>query len=65
MQKITSLQRGEQLYDILSIEKAHGLDLPKWTDKIFPKKLLAIAERNMAILTENAFMKRIKGGTNQ
>lgn len=50
------------MYDILSIEKNHGLDLPKWTEKVYPEKLLAIAERTMAVLTENKFMKRVKGG---
>lgn len=61
-QKVTSLHRGEQLYDILFIEQCHGLELPKWTDKVYPDQLLALVERNMAILTENQFMKRVKGG---
>lgn len=56
------MHQGEQLYNILSIEKANGLELPKWTESVFPNKLLALAERNLAVLTENAFMKRVKGG---
>lgn len=52
----------EKLYNILTIEKEAGLALPKWTDKVYPEKLLALAERNLAVLTENDFMKRVKGG---
>ncbi|XP_055306002.1 lysosomal acid phosphatase-like isoform X2 [Sitodiplosis mosellana] len=59
--KVTSIHSGEQLFDILSIEKAHGLDLPKWTEKIYPEKLLSLAERTMAVVTENDYMKKIKG----
>lgn len=61
-QNITSLAQGEQLYNILFIEKLFGLELPKWTDAVFPKKLLALAERNLALLTENDYMKRVRGG---
>lgn len=46
----------------MSIEKDNGLELPKWTESVFPDKLLALAQRNLAVLTENAFMKRVKGG---
>lgn len=50
------------MYNILSIEKANGLELPKWTESVFPDKLLALAERNLAVLTETDYMKQIKGG---
>lgn len=50
------------MYNILSIESGNGLKLPKWTEAVFPDQLLAIAERNLAVLTENDFMKRVKGG---
>lgn len=40
----------------------NGLLLPKWTESVFPEKLLALAERNLAVLTETDFMKQIKGG---
>lgn len=50
------------MYNILFIEKTFGLDLPKWTDAVFPQKLLALAERNLAVLTENDYMKRVRGG---
>lgn len=54
--------RSEQLFDILTIEKAHGLILPSWTKSVYPKKLYHLCGRCMAILTENSFMKRVKGG---
>lgn len=56
------MHQGEQLYNILSIEMGNGLELPKWTESVFPEKLLALAERNLAVLTETDFMKQIKGG---
>ncbi|XP_031618760.1 lysosomal acid phosphatase isoform X2 [Contarinia nasturtii] len=60
---ITNVHQGEQLYNILSIERDNGLELPKWTESVFPDKLLALAERNLAVLTENDYMKRVKGGS--
>lgn len=62
LQNITTTAQGEQLYNILFIEKAFGLELPKWTEAVYPKKLLALAERNLALLTENDYMKRVRGG---
>ncbi|XP_055315614.1 lysosomal acid phosphatase [Sitodiplosis mosellana] len=59
---ISNVHQGEQLYNILSIEKKNGLKLPKWTESVFPDKLLALAERNLAVLTETDYMKQIKGG---
>lgn len=50
------------MYDILSIEKVKGLKSPDWAADVYPEKLLTLAERSMAILTENDFMKRMKGG---
>lgn len=61
-QNITTLDKAEQLYNILSIQKEVGLMLPDWTEKVYPAKLLALAERNLAVLTETDYMKRIKGG---
>lgn len=46
----------------MTIEKGFNLKLPNWTDEVYPDKLLALAERNLAVLTENDFMKRVKGG---
>lgn len=46
----------------MTIEKGFNLKLPSWTDEVYPDKLLALAERNLAVLTENDFMKRVKGG---
>lgn len=61
-QNITTTAQGEQLYNILFIEKAFGLELPKWTEDVYPTKLLVLAERNLALLTENDYMKRVRGG---
>lgn len=61
-QNITTTAQGEHLYNILFIENVIGLELPKWTEAVFPKNLLALAERNLALLTENDFMKRVRGG---
>lgn len=61
-QNITSVHQGEQLYNILSIQSGNGLELPEWTKTVFPEKLLALAERNLAVLTQTDYMKRIKGG---
>lgn len=63
VQNITNVDKAEGLYNILAIEKAIGLKLPEWTIEVFPKKLLTMAKRNLAVLTENAYMKRIKGGS--
>lgn len=54
--------QGEQLYNVLSIYRSNGLELEEWTKSIFPEKLLPIAERHLALLTETDFMKQIKGG---
>lgn len=62
LQNISSIEQSEQLCNILSIEKLNGLTLPKWTESVFPEKLCATAERNLALLTETPYMKQIKGG---
>lgn len=36
--------------------------LPEWTNSVFPDKMLPLAERNLALLTENSYMKRMKAG---
>lgn len=53
----------ELLYNILEIESASGLTLPEWTESVFPQKMLPVAERSLALLTETPFMKKAKGGT--
>lgn len=61
-QNITTLNHIERLYNILYIQEINGLKLPDWTRSIYPEKLLSVAERNLALLTETNFMKRIRGG---
>lgn len=50
------------MYNILQVEENNGLTLPEWTDKVYPDRLLTLAERTFAVYTENNFMKRVKGG---
>lgn len=61
-QNITSITDVELLYNTLEIEQNAGLQLPDWTEKVFPTKLLPMAKRSLALFTETQFMKRIKGG---
>lgn len=52
----------EALYNTLDVESQAGLVLPEWTETVFPDKMLPLAERNLALLTETQFMKKLKGG---
>uniref|UniRef100_A0A182PV94 Acid phosphatase n=1 Tax=Anopheles epiroticus TaxID=199890 RepID=A0A182PV94_9DIPT len=61
-QNISTLLDVELLYNTLEIEKSAGLELPDWTEGIFPQKMLPIAERSLALITELPLMKKIKGG---
>lgn len=40
----------------------NGLKLPEWTVDVFPQRMLPLAERNLALITETDYMKQIKGG---
>lgn len=60
-QRITSIYAAEKIFDTLSIEKGNGLILANWTNSIYAQ-LLTVAERAMAVRTENDYMKRVKGG---
>lgn len=61
-QNISTILDVEQLYNTLEIEKHAGLELPDWTETIFPEKMLPLAERSLALFTETPLMKKIKGG---
>uniref|UniRef100_A0A182JTA2 MADF domain-containing protein n=1 Tax=Anopheles christyi TaxID=43041 RepID=A0A182JTA2_9DIPT len=61
-QNISTILDVELLYNTLEIEKMAGLELPDWTEGIFPQKMLPIAERSLALITELPLMKKIKGG---
>lgn len=61
-QNISTILDVELLYNTLEIEKNAGLELPDWTENIFPDKMLPLAERSLALFTETPFMKKIKGG---
>ncbi|KAJ6638288.1 Lysosomal acid phosphatase [Pseudolycoriella hygida] len=59
---ITNILDVELLYNTLEIEHEAGLTLPEWTEDVFPDKMLPLAERNLELLTETPFMKKVKGG---
>ncbi|XP_055630394.1 lysosomal acid phosphatase isoform X2 [Toxorhynchites rutilus septentrionalis] len=62
-ENISTILDVELLYNTLEIEKNAGLELPDWTENIFPEKLLPLAERSLSLFTETPLMKKIKGGT--
>lgn len=62
MQNVTNVAKSENIFNTLYIEHSMGLPLPDWTIDIYPEKLLALAERNLALLTETIFMMKVKGG---
>ncbi|GLH03939.1 Uncharacterized protein GBIM_09752 [Gryllus bimaculatus] len=59
---ISDITAVEFLYNTLLIEKIHKLDLPEWTNSVFPDKMKQLAAKSLAIFTHNDFMKRIRGG---
>ena len=59
---ISKLLDVEYLYNTLEIEKNAGLELPDWTEGLFPDKMLPLAERSLSLFTDSVFMKKIKGG---
>lgn len=61
-ENISSISDVETLHNTLDAEKSAGWNLPDWTENLFPEKTLPLAERYLLLLTETAFMKRIKGG---
>jgi hypothetical protein len=61
-QNISTILDVELLYSILEIQKSAGLDLPDWTENIFPDKMLPLVKRSYTLFTETPFMKKIKGG---
>lgn len=61
-QNMTNTNDVEFLYNTLFIEHEMGLTLPSWTKTVFPDKMRPLAARNLALLTETAFMRKVKGG---
>uniref|UniRef100_U5EQ46 Putative lysosomal & prostatic acid phosphatase n=1 Tax=Corethrella appendiculata TaxID=1370023 RepID=U5EQ46_9DIPT len=59
---VSTILDVEFLYNTLEIEKNSDLELPDWTENIFPEKMLPLAERSLALLTETPLMKKVKGG---
>lgn len=59
---ITTITDVELLFNTLQVEQDNQLQLPDWTEKVFPDKMLPMAKRSLQLFTETQFMKRIKGG---
>lgn len=62
IQNVTNTNDVEFLYNTLYIEHEMGLKLPEWTKSVFPDKLLPLAVRNLALLSETPYMRKMKGG---
>lgn len=50
------------MYTTLKTEEEVSLELPDWTENIYPEEMRPLAERSYALFTETHLMKRIKGG---
>lgn len=59
---VTNFLPGAELYDILFIQENNGLELPEWTQAIYPHPLYDLRVRWFQIFTENYYMKRLRGG---
>lgn len=53
----------EFLYNTLTIEQLHGLQLPAWTDNFYNNEMREIAARGLALFTNGIIQKRLRGGT--
>lgn len=60
--EIDTMRKVEELYNTLEIEQLQNLNLPTWTEKVFPSSMKPIAELSLASFTDTDFMKRMKGG---
>lgn len=59
---MSNVEHVETLYNILSIQQDNNLTLPSWTAEVFPDKMLPVAARNLELITETQYMKKMKGG---
>lgn len=59
---MTNVVQAGNLYDTLFAESSHGLELPAWTDKVYPNPLYAARVRQFQLFTETDYMKLIRGG---
>lgn len=62
LQNITTVWQAEDLYDILLTQQSNNLQLPAWTDLVFPHHLRSMVKRALELRTHTSYMKRIKGG---
>lgn len=61
-QSVTNVQQVGDLENVLSIQQNYGLELPEWSDDVFPDDMLAVRIRSFQLITETPYMKRIRGG---
>lgn len=59
---MTNVHQVSELENVLSIQQNNGLELPEWSDSVFPDDLLPVRIRSFQLFTETPYMKRIKGG---
>lgn len=59
---VTHIRHVETLYNTLDVQHAAGLQLPAWTESVFPDRMRPLAERTLLTYTETPYMLRIRGG---
>lgn len=62
VQNVTNVSQVGELEDILSVERSNNLELPAWTDPVFPDILYSVRLRAYQLYTETPYMTRIRGG---
>lgn len=59
---VTHIRHVETLYNTLGVQQANGLQLPAWTESVFPDRMRPLAERTLRTYTELPYMRRMRGG---
>lgn len=59
---MTNVHQVSELENVLAVQQNDGLELPEWSDSVFPDDLLPVRIRSFQLFTETPYMKRIKGG---
>lgn len=59
---VTHIRHVETLYNTLRVQHDNGLQLPAWTESVYPDRMRALAERTLRTYTERPYMMRMRGG---
>lgn len=59
---IDNIEAVESLYNTLEIEQLNNLTLPHWVNGSIMSQMRILGAQNLAIYSENEYMKKIKGG---